>query len=78
MKMAARPAALTSARLVLERIVIVFPERDKFVDVEQQTRKMADKENEDEAHEDGRQIVLEPATALVDVLEGREEKKWEE
>ena len=76
--MAARPAALTSARLVLERIVIVFPERDKFVDVEQQTRKMVDKENEDEAHEDGRQIVLETATALVDVLEGREEKKWEE
>ena len=78
MKMAARPAALTSARLVLERIVIVFPERDKFVDVEQQPRKMADEEDEDEAHEDGRQIVLETATALVDVLEGREEKKWEE
>ena len=36
---------------------------------------MADEEDEDEAHEDGRQIVLETAAALVDVLEGRKGRK---
>ena len=40
------------------------------MDVEQQPRKVADEEDEDEAHEDGRQIVLETATPLVDVLKG--------
>ena len=73
--MLARPAPRISARLVLDRFGVVFPERDKFVDVEQQPRKMADEEDEDEAHEDGRQIVLEAATALVNVLEGKS-RRW--
>ena len=51
------------------------PESDKFVDVEQQPRKVADEEDEDEAHEDGRQIVLETATPLVDVLKGWKMKR---
>ena len=52
-----------------------FPERDEFVNVEQQPRKVADEENEDETHEDGRQIVLETAPALVDVLRERERER---
>ena len=59
------------------------PEGDQFVNVEEQPRKVADEENEDEAHEDGRQVVLEAAAALVDVLpagegEGMKGKEEEE
>ena len=74
LKMLAHPTPLKMGGLYSIGSQIVscraIPESDKFVDVEQQPRKVADEEDEDESHEDGRQIVLETATPLVDVLKG--------
>ncbi len=38
---------------------------EQLVDVEGEAREVADEEDEDEAHEDGGQVVLEAAAALV-------------